>query len=172
MEQTTVTVDATDGVIDHLHYDAHKRSKSWVARVRRDRSAPGGLQRHFLERAASGKGRVQLGPITAGDWLEFAADYYTTSGRKQQNRHYYRVSTFTAENGHRLVLEPCDLDDVGKADTNEVDELRTGRPPIGPSVTLRLPADLLERIDAAADKEGITRSAAVRGALAAVFLAD
>jgi hypothetical protein len=37
-----------------------------------------------------------------------------------------------------------------------------GRPPIGPQVPVRIPADLLADIDAEADRRGITRSDEIR----------
>lgn len=37
-----------------------------------------------------------------------------------------------------------------------------GRPPVGPRVAVRLPAELISRLDAAADAEGETRAATVR----------
>ena len=41
-----------------------------------------------------------------------------------------------------------------------------GRPAIGEPINIRLPADMLARIDAAAQTEGITRSEWMRQALA------
>ena len=37
-----------------------------------------------------------------------------------------------------------------------------GRPPIGPTVELRLPPEVLAHIDAWADAEGVTRAEAIR----------
>lgn len=39
---------------------------------------------------------------------------------------------------------------------------RTGRPPVGPQVKVRLPAELLAAVDAAAVERGVTRSEMVR----------
>ena len=37
-----------------------------------------------------------------------------------------------------------------------------GRPPIGPAITLRLPADLLKQLDRRAKRDGVTRAELVR----------
>jgi hypothetical protein len=48
---------------------------------------------------------------------------------------------------------------------DEVGPISPGRPPVGPQVVIRMPADLRDRIDAAADAEGVTRADWARRAL-------
>lgn len=42
------------------------------------------------------------------------------------------------------------------------DETRVGRPPVGPRITLRIPADLVDRLDAYAEEHDTTRSELLR----------
>jgi len=109
MSETT-TLPIEDGTIENTNRWAHKRAKTWVAIVQKDKSQPGGLRRTFLDRAPGG--RVFVGPTKPGDWLEFAGDYYTGGGSKRPDRKYYRV----LERNGSLILEPCDLEDVGRKD--------------------------------------------------------
>lgn len=44
---------------------------------------------------------------------------------------------------------------------------RSGRPPVGPVIQVRMPADMLASIDATSRAEGVTRSRWIRQALAA-----
>lgn len=37
-----------------------------------------------------------------------------------------------------------------------------GRPPVGPVITVRIPADVLARLDAEAARQGVTRAELVR----------
>jgi hypothetical protein len=46
---------------------------------------------------------------------------------------------------------------------------RSGRPPIGPATTLRLPPELLDRVDRWAASQGVTRAAAIRELLTEAF---
>jgi predicted transcriptional regulator len=46
---------------------------------------------------------------------------------------------------------------------------RSGRPAVGPATTLRLPPELLARVDQYAAGQGVTRAAAIRELLAEAF---
>ena len=46
---------------------------------------------------------------------------------------------------------------------------RPGRPAIGPAFSLRLPADMLARIDADAERKGISRAEWIRRAVVAAL---
>ena len=46
---------------------------------------------------------------------------------------------------------------------------RLGRPPIGPAFVIRAPRELVERIDAAAARQGITRAEWIRRHLTAAI---
>lgn len=49
---------------------------------------------------------------------------------------------------------------------------RGGRPQVGPRFEIRLPLDLLKKVEAWAAEHGVTRSAAVRHMVAAFFHPD
>jgi hypothetical protein len=117
-EQLKIKIE--DGTIVNPKHDSHKRAKNWVAIVERDKSKPGGLKRDFLERAPAG--RVFVGGIKPGDWLEFAGDYYSCSGRKSPDRDYVRVIEVNGD----LVCKRCEKNDIGKQDeTEQVNPLAT-----------------------------------------------
>ena len=98
-----------DGTIENFNRETHKRGKSWVAIVIKDKSQPGGLRRDFLQRAPGG--RVFAAGIVGGTWLEFAGDYYTTSGSKRSDRKYYRVLSRDAA---EIRAVACAVDEVGR----------------------------------------------------------
>lgn len=74
-------------LLDCPVYSSHKRAKNWLAKVQMDPSSPGGLSRKFQDRA-HGKYYYMVSAINIGDVIEFGADYYTASGRKDQQRVY------------------------------------------------------------------------------------
>jgi hypothetical protein len=77
-------------------YESHKRGKNWAAVVTKDPKAPGGLNRNFLKRAY-GKYYYFVDSLKVGDVVEFGADYYTSSGRKDANRKYAVVIAVTTD---------------------------------------------------------------------------
>ena len=83
-------LNTKDGVVENFNSEPSKRGKSWVATVKQDRSAPGGLDRMFWERSPGNFRKVPDG-LQVGDVLEFAGDYYTSSGNKHADRRYCRV---------------------------------------------------------------------------------
>ncbi|OYT50381.1 hypothetical protein B6U83_00110 [Thermoplasmatales archaeon ex4484_36] len=70
-------------------YCGHPRGKNWMAKITPDPASPGGLHRDFFKRA---KGKyyymVPSGSLSPGDRVEFGADYYTGSGRREKKRWY------------------------------------------------------------------------------------
>jgi len=80
--------------IENFNYETHKRGRSWIATVKKDRRAPGGLSREFWSRG-SGKWAEMPLELGAGDVLEFAGDYYSGSCRKNASRKYVKVIVVT-----------------------------------------------------------------------------
>ena len=70
---------------------------------------------------------------------------------------------FAALNGG---LGEDDLNTVGDILTDEVEcgQEHRGRPPVGAAISVKYPAELLARVDAAAEGEGITRAEWLRRA--------
>jgi len=69
-------------------YCIHSRGKNWLARIALNPKAPGGLDREFCEKT-KGQGRYILpADLRLGDAIEFGADYYTGSGKRNPNRWY------------------------------------------------------------------------------------
>lgn len=84
-------------------YEAHTRSKNWLARIDVDGTCPGGLSRKFLN---TGRGQClydveQLGLFEA---IEFGADYITSMGKKHPKRWFGIV---TAKTDDALWVEEC-----------------------------------------------------------------
>jgi len=79
-----------DGCVENLDYEAHARGKNWIAFVKPNRAAPGGLDREFWKH---GSGRWYAFPraIRPGDVIEMAGDYYTSRGGKRADRRYLLV---------------------------------------------------------------------------------
>ena len=103
-------VPIMDGCILHPCYEKHRRGKNWVATVVRNLKAPGGLERRFWKK---GFGRYYIIPnnISIGDFLEFGGDYYSSSGKPDRNREYYRLEAL--ELG-ALRLRYIDKADIGR----------------------------------------------------------
>src|SRR4051812_2548951 len=68
-------------------YESHKRGRNWLAKIVRDPGSPGGLGRTFQE-SAKGRYFYFINRLTAGDVVEFGADYYTGAGSKKTERWY------------------------------------------------------------------------------------
>lgn len=102
-----------DGTICHQCYVEHRRGRNWVARVWRDKTAPGGLAREFMKKG-SGKHYILLPDLSPGQYIEFGGDYYTASGRPDRNREYYKVLEikWSAPRQGVLKVEWCDLKDI------------------------------------------------------------
>lgn len=79
-----------DGCAKNIAYESHKRGKNWVATVRPNRAAPGGLDRVFW---AHGSGAWYKAPPTfyRGDVVEMGGDYYSARGNVSRDRRYVLV---------------------------------------------------------------------------------
>jgi hypothetical protein len=77
-------------------YVSHKRGKNWFAVIEPDPTKPGGLDRAFAAKA-KGDSYYILPTLAIGDAVEFGADYYSGSGRKNADRWYGFVVASTAE---------------------------------------------------------------------------
>lgn len=71
-------------------WENHSRGKNWMAAITRDPSAPSGLDRKFFP-MAKGEGVYyrldqEIAPVPFP--VEFGADYYSGSGRKNASRKY------------------------------------------------------------------------------------
>lgn len=84
-------------------WERHKRGRNWAAVIAKDPRAPGGLARAFLPRA-HGEYFYMVEGLRPGVAVEFGADYYTTSGRKQSDRWYGAVVEVRAD---AVVVEPA-----------------------------------------------------------------
>jgi hypothetical protein len=82
-------------------FEEHKRGRNWMAVITADPRKPGGLERRFLKRAG-GKYFYMVEGLKVGDAIEFGADYWTSSGRRNTNRVYAAVVSITST---ELVLE-------------------------------------------------------------------
>jgi len=89
-------------------WQSHSRGKNWLAIIGTSPASPGGLARDFAPKA-KGDSYYLLPDWTAGDALEFGADYYTGSGRKSAKRWYGYVVRIEAD---YVVLRECS---TGKA---------------------------------------------------------
>ena len=68
-------------------WEAHSRGKNWAAVIEADPTAPGGLKRTFLQKA-HGDYYYLVAALVPGQTIEFGADYYSSSGRKNAKRVY------------------------------------------------------------------------------------
>jgi len=92
-----------DGCVENLDYETHARGKNWIAFVRPNRAAPGGLDRAFWKHRSK---RWHAAPraLRAGDVIEMAGDYYTGRGSKRADRRYLLVVRVEADHfaGHMI----------------------------------------------------------------------
>lgn len=74
-------------MMDAPIFETHNRGKNWLAVIEKDPKAPGGLGRKFKDK---GKGDFyySISGLKPGDAVEFGADYYSGSGRKNSRRWY------------------------------------------------------------------------------------
>jgi len=79
-------------------YEDHKRGKNWLATIQIDPKSPGGLARVFIDRAR-GDSFFYIVDSWAepGVAVEFGADYYTGSYRKNSCRWYGVIANVTAD---------------------------------------------------------------------------
>lgn len=80
------------GYIDQasLAFEDHKRGNNWIATVEHDPESPGGLKRGFWKKGAKSYRKVP--DNIEGRYIEVAADYSSSGGKKERNRHYFDVS--------------------------------------------------------------------------------
>jgi hypothetical protein len=82
-------------------FEEHERGRNWMAKISFDPRSPAGLSREFMKRAR-GKYFYMVEGLKVGDAIEFGADYWTSSGRRNTNRVYAAVVSITST---ELVLE-------------------------------------------------------------------
>lgn len=84
-------------------WESHSRGKNWMAVITTSPSSPGGLEREFAAKA-KGDAYYLTPALSVGDAVEFGADYYSGSGRKQTER-WYGFVVAVAEDA--ILLRPC-----------------------------------------------------------------
>lgn len=82
-------------------FEEHKRGRNWMAKISFDPRSPAGLSREFMKQAR-GKYFYMIDGLEIGDAIEFGADYWTSSRRRNTNRVYAAVVSITST---ELVLE-------------------------------------------------------------------
>ena len=84
-----IEIEIEDGALtDAPVWKDHKRGRNWMARVKKNPQAPGGLAREFAQRAHGGYYYIWPVGWKIGDVVEFGADYYSTRGVKHPKRWY------------------------------------------------------------------------------------
>lgn len=104
-------IKVVDGCMENYRYEEHHRGKNWIARVLRDIRSPGGIHREFFARAGMKRWYVLPVDLKAGDLVEVAGDYISTSKHdsRTKDRDYSRVISVTET---ALVVEDITLRDV------------------------------------------------------------
>lgn len=77
-------------------YESHSRGKNWFAVIGLSPSSPGGISREFQPKAR-GEYYYMVDGLSAGQAVEFGADYYTTSGRPNRKRFYGVITSLTPD---------------------------------------------------------------------------
>ena len=77
-----------NALIDAPIFCYHKRGKNWLASIKPNPKAPGGLERVFWERGRGPYFYIIPENLKLPVAVEFGADYYTGSGRKIPERLY------------------------------------------------------------------------------------
>lgn len=92
MEKVTTTVKVAQGYIDQidLGFENHRRGTNYIATVKFNPSAPGGLDRNFWEKG-SGSYRAIPDELEIGDFIEVAHDYTSSGGTRNRRRDFYRI---------------------------------------------------------------------------------
>lgn len=91
MEKLTVA----DGCIRQPNFNSHRRAKNWVATVKRNLKAAGGLDRIFW--GHRGEWAFVPEDIVPGTIIECGGDYYTGSGHKCPDRIYFRIMSISKD---------------------------------------------------------------------------
>lgn len=94
---------ANGALLDVPVFEKHHRGTNWMAILDIDGTAPGGLERRFIDR---GKGECYylIEKVGLFDPIEFGADYMTGVGRKYKKRWYGVVTVKTDD---YLLAEEC-----------------------------------------------------------------
>lgn len=119
-------------------------------------------------------GNNMIGVITRSQWVDEYL-FRTKGGRWVLNhnarRHYNGPDTYkfiTDEQARDWLIRSQCNDKAIEEYFGPVEEERgPGRPEVGPAVNMRFPQDLLDRIDAAAKTDGISRAEKIRRLVAA-----
>lgn len=85
-------------------YKNHRRGNNWCAKIGIDPRKPGGLSREFFEVAKGAYYYIVPDGLSAGDALEFGADYVSGTGHKTRNRWYGVVVDCIGLNDHESAL--------------------------------------------------------------------
>jgi len=99
-----IKLEIKDGALFEVPiYEENKRGKNWMAIITPDPKSPGGLARKFCNKA-NGVYYYMIDGLEVGNAVEFGADYYTGSGRKQAGRWYGIIKTITDD---EMILIHC-----------------------------------------------------------------
>lgn len=102
-KQYKLRVDS-GGILDVPVWEKHERGKNWLARIQSNPEAPGGLAREFA-RFGRGDFYFLVEPwMVRGTPVEFGADYYTGTGRKNPKRSYGVLEEVTPA---KIVYREC-----------------------------------------------------------------
>ena len=94
LSESVLSRQVEQGFFDAPYFCSHKRGRNWAAVVERDLTESGGLRRTWLDRARGQGGWYRVPP--KGAFIEIAADYFTSGGRRDRERHYFRVASVTS----------------------------------------------------------------------------
>lgn len=83
-------------LLDAPAWESHPRGRNWLAIIRPDPQAPGGLGRTFLKRA-HGKYLYHLAGLRTGQPVECGADYYSGGGNPTRRRVYGVIESVTPD---------------------------------------------------------------------------
>lgn len=83
-------------------WEKHPRGKNWMAAIKNNPKAPGGVERKFFEKAHGNGYFYLVDGLSVGTPVEFGADYYTGGGNRVPRRWYGVVAEITEDT---LVLD-------------------------------------------------------------------
>lgn len=94
----------------------HRRCKEWAAAVEKDPESPGGLSRDFWSEGGGDFLHIVPADLERGDVIEFAADYYTASGKNDLTvgTRSSSVELTTRSSSSRTGLNPVRRSNVRK----------------------------------------------------------
>jgi hypothetical protein len=101
MASGEIDLEIEDGALTEVPagcWENHKRGRNWMATITVNPASPGGLDRDFSSKA-KGSSYYLIPSLSPGDAIEFGADYYSGSGRKNGNRWYGYVVRIIPETG-------------------------------------------------------------------------